>query len=428
MMETLAEELPSVRWEAPHPFKAIRMLPGGGAHCRGNAERFSAPLDFGRGIDELIVVSPFLDAHQPLALDRLAARTTGARHLFSRADSLDTLGEAALSGWQCYSLNEAIATGEERCQLQDAQAQDLHAKLFISRSGNTAHWHLGSANATNAALGAADGAVPRNTEFMLRLTSTNAAATPAALLDQWLNNPAGNLFSPHVFKALESVDPDGHEAAMQRLLHQLIAAKWTLRAVAHADARYTLTLTINGAIAIPEGFHVEVGLLCLPGRFAPLPPLPERQLTWPDLALTQISAFVPLRITGPTPDGASALVIQAGLQLPAGVDRSGAILRELVDTPEKLINYIRLLLYPDSSKEQWDAVDTSHTGRDDPDLFGFDLTSGIFEQLLQAASRRPEQLLRVRQLIVRMKKLDIPIPPAFLSLWRHFSTYTKEPN
>lgn len=404
----------------------MKMLPGGGAHCRTREERFRTPLDFGRTVDELIVVSPFLDAQAPRALDRLGAQTSGPRHLFSRSTSLNALGAEALAGWQCYSLNEAIVNGEERRELPDAEVQELHAKLFISRSGKTTHWHLGSANATNAALGSTNQAPPRNSEFMLRLTTTSPDATPAALLKEWLDNPAGNLFTAHRFEAPEDSEADSYAAALRQLSHQLISAKWQLRAECDADAHYSLYLAIEPSIAIPEGFQIDVGVLCIPGRYDRLPPAPEQQITWTGLALTQISAFIPLRITGPIADASESLVIQAALRLPTDADRSSAILRELVDTPDKLMNYVRLLLHPDSSKEQWEGLGTSKKDGEDGDLFGFDLTSGLLEQLLHAASRRPQQLERVRQLIHRLTRMGMPIPEEFQALWKHFAAYAKE--
>lgn len=423
IIEQLASEVPGVRWILPGPFSSMKMLPGGAAHCLNRNQGYGTPLDFGRALDELIVVSPFLDID---ALDNLAAQSAEPRYLFSRADSLDTLGEQALVAWQCYSMNDAVLNGEERRELPNAEVQDLHAKLFISKSGKTTHWHVGSANATNAALGSASGASPRNTEFMLRLSTTNLQATPASLLAEWTQSSDGNLFIRHTFTCREDPDEEKYATALRQLSYQLISAKWYLRAEPDDNLRYSLHMRVEPLIVIPAGFVVQVGMLCIPGHYDRLDQVVEQQITWLSLALTQISAFIPIRVIGPLPDITASLVMQAALTLPREVDRSGAVLRELVDTPDKLMNYIRLLLHADASKEQWDGADEEKIDGNGGDLFGFDLSSGLLEQLLLAASRRPEQLTRVDQLIKRMRRMGVPVPEEFQSLWKHFRGFAKD--
>lgn len=423
MIESFADEIPTIDWILPKPFSSIKMLPGGAAHCLSGKIGYGPPLDFGRVIDELIVVSPFLDIE---ALASLASQSAAPRHLFSRAASLDKLGEAALGAWQCYSLNDAVVHGEERTELPQAEAQDLHAKLFISRSGKTTHWHAGSANATNAALGSKDGSSPRNTEFMLRLSTNHPEALPSALLAEWTNSATGNFFNRHTFTVSDDADEEAYATALRRLCYELISAKWRLVAELEPDLRYSLTMSVEPRIVIPDGFAVQIGMLCIPGRFDSINTADRHEMTWHSLALSQISAFIPIRITSPVPEIGASLVMQAALTLPKNTDRAGAVFRELVDTPDKLMNYIRLLLHADASKEAWEGADKGKVGADDADLFGFDLSSGLLEQLMYAVSRRPEQLARVDKLIKRLKRIGVAVPEEFLALWKHFGTFAKE--
>lgn len=423
MIESLADEVPTINWILPKPFNTMRLLPGGAAHFLDRASGYGRPLDFGRSAEDLIVVSPFLDIE---ALNTLESQSEGPRHLFSRASSLDKLGEAALAAWQCYSLNDAVVHGEERHELQDAEAQDLHAKLFVSKSGKTTHWHVGSANATNAALASPGGASPRNTEFMLRLTTTSTDATPAALVSEWTSGTNGNLFNVHRFTSGEDPEAEMYATALRQLCYQLICAKWRLNAELDPELRYSLEMSVEPRIIVPDGFLVQVGVLCIPGRYENLAALEGHRTSWHSLALSQISAFIPIRIVGPVPEACASLVMHASLTLPKNSDRSGAVLRELVDTPDKLMNYIRLLLHADASKEAWEGADKEKNGSGDADLFGFDLSSGLLEQLMYAVSRRPDQIARVEKLMARLKRIGVAIPDEFQSLWKHFRNFAKE--
>lgn len=157
-------ELHHISWKAPAGFGDPRLIAGG--------RSFGPPVRFLRPNDCLLVVSPFLKdgAGRFFALDDLARLCPeGKLRLFSRSEELDSVGAEKLEAWTCYSINGDVVDGEERLQISDKK-QNLHAKLIIIERGKTTHWHLGSANATSAALGDAFGKDPRNTEFMLRLT------------------------------------------------------------------------------------------------------------------------------------------------------------------------------------------------------------------------------------------------------------------
>lgn len=147
-LKSMIRDLRRMQWQPPQPFRDPRMLPGGGAHIADPDDRFGTPLNFGDAKDDLLVVSPFLDASEKKALDWLGSDVKGRRMLLSRSDSLDALGQQALSGWDCYALNDRIVDGEEQREEEHARSQNLLAKLIMSHSGQTAHWHLGSANAT----------------------------------------------------------------------------------------------------------------------------------------------------------------------------------------------------------------------------------------------------------------------------------------
>lgn len=415
-LKSMIRDLRRMQWQPPQPFRDPRMLPGGGAHIADPDDRFGTPLNFGDAKDDLLVVSPFLDASEKKALDWLGIDVKGRRMLLSRSDSLDALGQQALSGWDCYALNDRIVDGEEQREEEHARSQNLHAKLIVSRSGQTAHWHLGSANATIAALGGSLSDTPRNTEFMLRLSGADAKVGIDVLLRQWIGDEGNHFVVPHTFTPLDVSEQESNRTKLRMLAHRLIASDWKLDACADQAGRYRLVLATNFELCdVPDGFHVNVGLLSRLGVWKPL----LSGVEWSDLALTQLSALVPLQICGQDGEVKESLVIQARLFLPTGVNREDAVVRELVDTPEKFLNYVRMLLDPSPDKRR--VLRSDRHGNEVSDMFGFDGSDALFEQLMRAAARNPEHLERVGQLVKRLDKLKMVVPEVFFDLWRHFA-------
>ncbi|UVE66926.1 phospholipase D family protein [Burkholderia pyrrocinia] len=415
-LKSMIRDLRRMQWKPPQPFRDPRMLPGGGAHIANPEDRFGSPLIFGDAKDELLVVSPFLDASEKKALDWLGGDVKGKRTLLSRSDSLDALGPDALAGWDCYALNDRIVDGEEQREEENARSQNLHAKLIVSRSGQTAHWHLGSANATIAALGGSLEDTPRNTEFMLRLSGADAKVGIDVLLRQWTGDEGNHFAVPHAFTPLDVSEQESDRQKLRMLAHRLIASDWKLDARAVESGRYRLVLTTSFALPIiPDGLQVNVGLLSRLGVWKPL----LNGAEWTDLALTQLSALVPLQICGRDGEVRESLVIQARLVLPSGLNRVDAVVRELVDTPDKFLNYVRMLL--DSTPDKRRLLRSDRHGNEVSDLFGFDGTDALFEQLMRAAARNPDHLERVDELVKRLDKLKVVVPEAFSDLWRHFA-------
>jgi hypothetical protein len=422
-MKTFLKELPRVHCQAPAPFRDPRMLPGGGAHIAEPDKAFISPINFGHSVDDLLVVSPFLDMSDKKAIDWLATQTEGRRYLFSRADVLDAIGAQALAAWHCYALNDQVIDGEESLQQAGAATQNLHAKLIVSRSGNVAHWHLGSANATTAALGTSVTDGPRNTEFMLRLTGADQRVGIDTLLAQWTGEASGQIFRPHSFNALTSGEDEKDSRALRMLSHRLVSADWQLEARLAEPERYDLVLTTG--FVLPDnselnGLTVSVGLMCRQGAEWPL----QARIEWNDLGLTQLSALVPLIFSNAAGTVLKTFVVQAGLRIVGGDNRAAQVMRELVDTPEKFLNYVRLLLDMSSDKQKWLAADSGDN--EIADLFGFDGSNEIFEQLMLAAARNPHHLQRVGVLVKRLQTLKTPIPAQFTKLWGHFSTLAEQ--
>ena len=185
-------------------------------------------LDYGEKLSapEGFILSHGLATTYTLDLETLLCLPLGHKHwLFSRAEELDLIGAKRLAGWECFALNNILVSGED--ELARARVQNLHAKLVLLQNGSTSHWHIGSANATKAALGGPH-SPPRNTEFMLRLSSSGTMQSAQQLKNQLAGTeeePAG-FFVSHQFSQILPQEQSANDPELRKLLHRLIKAEF----------------------------------------------------------------------------------------------------------------------------------------------------------------------------------------------------------
>jgi len=411
----MLSELDNIEWELPKPFEDFEILIGENGKAR--------PLHFDQErYDALLVVSPFLKSTggAVTGLDWLASLAPdGERFLFSRAEELDAVGAEKLADWQCFAMNESIVNGEERNETgesfaqQGVQKQHLHAKMMVVQAGNKACWHMGSANATAAAIGDQNNAHPRNTEAMLKLTGFASKVGLRVLMNEWMPEKGPQVFIPHEFNVLDPESDESSTYLIRQALHQLISAPWQLNAALDATGvSYTLTLTPTLKAPVNELLQVTVEQLAIPG----VRPLAET-MTWEKVELTSISALIPVKVKVRNSDTEKRLIIEANLQIEGGDTRHQQIIKEMVDTPAKVLDYIRLLLQVCPDKSQWLSVDSQGEGGSSEFILS---GSPILEQLLIASSRHPELLKRIASALKRLSVAGVEIPQEVLLLWKHF--------
>lgn len=289
LIDKICASLDAVEWTLPDAFRAriaeLAMLPGGPG---GGSVEATVPFELEGGIDELLVVSPFLDADTNSLLQHLGRRTSGTKTLIGRADTLDTIGSDRLKGWTVMSLSNRVVDGEEKLEKDEAVPQDLHAKLIVAQVGTRAVWHIGSANLTHAAFGkTGDRSSPRNVEFMLRLVGDNRRVGPAKLLEEWSTS---NVFEPHIY-GQPSTHPIERSGPVREFIHALTSANWALNAIEGEDGYFAITLSVDPLPVVPTMFEVRVGLLCRSAQRTL-----AATLSWSGLKLTDISAFVPVEM------------------------------------------------------------------------------------------------------------------------------------
>lgn len=410
-IEALCESLAYVQWKEPDGFDNLAVLPG---FADDNGEAASVPIELDGRIDELLVLSPFVDAGTDSLLQDLARRTRGAKTLISRSDTLDAIGPELLAGWDARSLSALVVDGEEGIDDSQPQPQELHAKLIVAKIGAKAIWHVGSANMTNAAFGSPTrNVMPRNRELMLRIVGRNSKAGPTRLLEQWDSSKA---FEPHTFRTDALVTAESDQT-LRRVIYALTSAPWRLHATQSAEDVFSVELTLPQLPALPPGFKIKVGLLC-----HPTVKTLAIALTWNEIKLVDISAFVLIEVHVAATGARERFSIQAAFEVELMEARKRAVFKELAGTQEKMLRYLNLLLDSKASKAKWLRAD-----KDDStfSIFGSDGQETLYEQLLKAAARAPDRLRRALDVFARLREAQVQLPEGLEETLNSFARFAE---
>ncbi|MGF1736516.1 phospholipase D family protein [Photobacterium satsumensis] len=419
--ETILSELPYVFWQKPNSFGDIGFL---STVFDEKTQLRQKPVAFKHTDNtSMLVVSPFIKGGSDVAgLDWLATYCPdGPRYLLSRAEELNAVGESLLSDWHCFSLNDRVINGEEAMELDQSEFvendQNLHAKLIVNdQSDGHAVWHVGSANATAAALGTTDKS-PRNTEFMLQLKGLKEKVGVESLLNQWIDNDGFGLFVEHEFTEPENnEDVAESENALRIFMHQLLLAQWQLIAVPDSNMTYSLKLSVD-ALPPLEEFSVRVTPLAAE-QFRTI----EQALCWYSLKLSQVSALVRFEIIKGS-DTQQQFMLQLPLEVEGDIDREAHVLNELVQSQSQFYSYLSMLLQvqPDKSLFYSSSKGDGIGDFDEQGMIPEDAI--IYEKLMLAAAKRPESLKRIDML---QKRLDESvIPQVFKDLWHVFQPFSQ---
>lgn len=405
--EDFKRELKHIVWDVTEQFKEtgnVELLVGGGEY--GSPIRIDE-----KNNDKLMVVSPFL---KKKALKWLATYAPkGDRYLFSRAEELNTLGAKALKDWECFSINEKIVDGEEYAK-QGSASQNLHAKIIINQKYSRAHWHLGSANATKAAL-IDSGEGVRNTETMVKLTGLKSKVGPDVLIKQWVDETSG-LFVKHEFMELTEDINESLKKQMRRVIFQLVNADWNLDVMqSQDDLKYDLDLSVSMDEPLACNVVVSVSQLAIPGDGQQLSEL----MSWKSVDIDKVSALIPVKIViDGNENELESILIEVSLDHQVHDLRQQHILKALFSSPEKLLNYIQLMLQVNPGSGWGNSFVQGDSYLKEASFILSD--SPILEQLLLATSRHPELLSRIQKMLVKLDDANVDIPEDFRQLWSVF--------
>ena len=326
------------------------------------------------------------------------------------ADEDGEAGQAGANGGDPGTGVAARQDGDTSAAGADARPSGLHAKMIAVEHGWDATWYVGSANLTSAAFGGA------NVEVMASVTGKKGRKEGASGcgIDRFLHGGFLKLCVPY-----QRVEPETEDQRVTDARERLEAAR---AALVDADLRVVCvpgddlwTLTIDGGVA-PPGDDVEVA--AWPVSVAEDQALRlDEPLRWM-LPVARLTAFIAFRLRVPVPGVDD---IRMTLRLPAEgmpADRLHHMLKDLLDSPEKFLRFLRALL---GGIEQLPAALTDEGQGDGAAPWGVGLGGEtLLDDLVRTASRDPDRLKPVRRLIDDLRKTEEGrriVPDDLLAVW-----------
>ena len=348
---------------------------------------------------KVLAVAPFVS---PTILEKARALGTGKGWLIARHEELEVVSEAVVAQWD-EVLVVSDAASDEVDDESSSRLSGLHAKIVGVEHGWDATWFIGSANLTDAAWNG------RNVEVMASMTGRKKRVGILPFLDEFHDLCETYRSSP------EAPFEEGEVGEADRVL------KFVVRAIVDADFRITCAPAddlwewrLEGQIALPDGVVVRVWPVSVVEEHA-VKLVPPVSLTLP---MSRLTAFVAFRLTVDSPDAEDKCF---ALKLPIGgvpPERTAHILRSLIDSPERFLEFLRALL------GGLDGLSEMIEGMGDPK--GAAWWSGIeaetlLEDLLRATSRNPERLETVRELIADLRRTEEGrriVPDRLYTVWQ----------
>lgn len=411
----LAKAARCVDWERPEHVTSM------GFHLWGVPGVQSAAPDFS-GYRHLIV-APFCN---PEGLARLRGAARGDITVVTRAETFDELGSQPFSGVQTYVLDPAAALttrsdpdpddttrSDDPEQLSEDALSGLHAKLFVIERDHRAHVFIGSANATSAAFGG-------NVEFAVELIGGYSRLGVGTYLD-------GRAAFRRMLEEYEPgvptpTDPDDERLrALLNGLRTLAEVEFTLTVKSSVHpGLHDLHLESATALRLGDTHELKAELLTLPGQALDLAARLPADATFRDVAVPDITPFVALHLSDPGTSAGSqplqvASVVHARLigDPPTRLDE---VLARQVDTPEKFLRFVALLLGLAGPIGSAPSSMTAGGGSTWAAAGG----SGVFEVVVNALATSPGALRDLDRLIERLESTNAGrrvLPDGFRGLW-----------
>jgi len=420
------KDLNKVKFENPDGFHLLNLYPIG-INSKENKSIYTNPLQE-ETWDDLLVISPFVD---DVSIKQLAEKSNRAINICSRKEELDCLSVETIEEIgenKFFQFSEFIRDAEYIDGMSDERQlermlQNLHAKIFVGSKNNNQHWFMGSANCTSPAFG-------RNVEFMVELKTNQSKLSPKKTLKTLTESKEKDLplFEKYDVKLRNDIFEEKNiEHDLRKIIYDvtglLFSGKLTKREQ-NSGILYDLLIECDATkFTIKDGFEVQLKPLPESARISDMliPGKLNHIRKYTGYSELQLSPFLQVSILHKN-EVKKSFVLQMEIELPD--TRMNKIFNSIINNEEKFLKYLSFLL----STEPPEPIGTEcfqskgDVKNDQP----FQLMP-IFENLLVTASRKPDRLRLIENLMKRVKADGEQgasiVSEDFLKLWSVFNEY-----
>lgn len=420
-------DLRKVKFELPEGIENIEFHPIGIEDKTKSKVKIKSPLASEKW-EQLLIMSPFLDQKTLKNFRRLTKRPIA---LFSRKEALDELDRPILeNGFEVWKFSPLIEKASELDDLDNSTdykgEQGLHAKFFIGVKEGKSNWFIGSANCT-------DPAQERNIEFLVQLVSKGKDRYRPNAIKKQLTSTSENdsgiqLFEPYdLNEEREYSDAKSLDFEIRKIKFQISKAKLKGNAsLTEQGTSYRLDIEMDAKkILLPNGMTMTVKPLAEQAK-KPVEIIPGIENIIKDFGPYSEAELSPYLVFNINKDGIqiSSFLLEMDIELPES--RLGRIFSLIIDNRDKFLKYLTFLLTGEENSIVADQNSLIKSSASQSNTSFFDGTP-LFEKMMMAASRNPEKLKSVDELVKRLKsespESEKIIEAEFENFWEVFREF-----
>ncbi len=352
---------------------------------------------------EMLIMSPFLSGSVVEHFnDDRKGLTDCKRTLITRRSELEKLNDNKADNFQVYVMKDRIYDGEDEVSddTEEKQKQDIHAKIYLRRKYANVDLYLGSMNASYAAMN-------KNVELMLRLRTKNRYLNTSTFLKDIFDGDEDAKENPFEQVELNEEFPVEDSSELDAMERQI---KEVCRAGGKAEV-----LDGNGSYQIrvhfkPKDWKFDMTLSPLRSSRANLV---QEEVLFENLDVLQISEFYVITVTGKENTLKRVIMIPTS-NLPES--RDSAILQSVVKDKSTFLEYVDFILDDNHLLSMIEQDDNQMNGNGE----GFSqVYPAVYEKMLKTASKEPEKLEEIDQLLVKITDKNI-VSDEFREMYQTF--------
>jgi hypothetical protein len=377
----------------------------------------------------LLMMSPFVDDE---SVSTVGKKSVGKTWLFSRKTEMqklipDTYGY--LTDAFCIPViivdGERIDTMADDVPNSEPQPLDLHAKLYVSRKGDTSTWLLGSANLTQPAFG-------RNVECLIELKTKEHNLSPEFVYKELVSTvEEKKLFEQ--FLHTENFESDANalsiDAALRRIVFDMISCPFAGKVIPDQARKYfSYQLSFDATLLkIEKDFKIYIQPFSEDVESDLGKQIKSRQVNTlnftEQIKESMLSKYFIFSITHKG-TWQESFLMKAEITLPES--RHGKILGEIINSKEKFLQYLRFLLSDSGiiddlmgGNEQGHII--KNNGNETSIWSKYSIP--LYEELLKAASQHPQKLKSIDEAITKLQSSEETkeiVSPELLEFWNVF--------
>lgn len=350
----------------------------------------------GEGYDEITVVSPFLSKGM---MNSIASKLKAGKQLclLTREKSLGTLGDELFNAVKAHILRDILFSGENG---EESVQRELHAKMYLSKKGDTRELYVGSLNAS-------ENAFLYNVEFGVKLSGSNLAKENVfngVLYGENLPAEEVRFLKEHEKDKEERLDLD---------IRRVVRAE-PYAFVTENSSFYDVRIKFNEA-----AFEHEV-LIC--PLFMNCYKKVETEVVFENMELTRLSTFYKVKVRGNTELEKIIIIPTEGIP----EDRDKAVLSMEIDkNSDNFFRYIMYLLGDDMAAADAELMQSEAYGETGKGVNTSYILPSLYERMLKITAKEPQRLKEVEFLLDAIKD-DGVVPEEFKSLYEIFEEAVRE--